>query len=327
MMKQAMLATAAVLALSDVVAQAVIVTGAGTAATPGRNTATPPASLAGTSAATQGLFAGFLGTPVSATWFLTANHIGNFTSGGRQIVMPDGSTHTTTGAVQRIGQTDILALQVSASQPFAASAIAPLYTSSDGPLTASDKLVIYGRGVQRGAMVTSNGTPNGYLWGGYDDTTNNTNLTSYGTNNYDTLRTTQPGEEGGFGAAAGTRFIQAAFNSGVDANEGIVALGDSGGGLFVNRGGVFKLVGLVNGVDAFYQNANGSGTVAAYDARGLYANNGTNYSLVAGGTAVPASSYFSYLPDNAAAIQAIVPEPTALAFATVAVAGLLRRRR
>lgn len=323
MMKQAILAAAVAIGLSDAAARAIVITGTGTAATPGRNTIEPTGPLAGSGWATQGIYNGYSATPVSATWFLTANHIGLAGTAGQQVVMPDGTTHSLTGVKQRVGSTDLILYQVSSAQPFGAGSIAPLYTSSDGALTTSDQMVMFGRGVQRGAEITGKG----WAWGGYDVPASNTNLNSWGTNTYDSLRTVAAGEESGFGAAAGSRFIKAAFNSGVDANEGVVTLGDSGGGLFVLRSGVWKLVGIVNGVDAVYQTASNATPAAAYDARGLYQFNGATYTQIAGGTVLPVSSYFSYVPDSASAIAAIVPEPSLLGVAAVASAGLLRRRR
>ena len=322
MMKQAVLAVAAVLALSDVAAQAVIVTGS-----QGRNTSAPTGALLNSGWQLQGSFSAygagningeFLGTPVSSRYFLTAAH---FEGGGNNttITTPDGVVHNLTGNSTQIAGTDFVLREVTAATPF--TSVATLFNPAvDAPLTASDTLVTYGRGNARGAAVTGKG----WEWATRDG------VKSWGTNTFDGLSTVTASDvANGSPFAVGTQFLRADFDLNSDGNEGTLTDGDSGGGVFVQRGGVWKLVGINYGVNLFRASPSASAAaVAAYEANGLYEQltvNPATFSLVAGSRTQTWDA--SYVGGSFAAITAATPEPSLLGLAAVGAVGLLRRTR
>jgi len=116
-----------------------------------------------------------------------------------------------------------------------------------------------------------------------------------------------------------------------------LSVGDSGGSLFVNDGGTWKLAGIHSSIDGLFDtNAIvGDGTefsASLFDRGGYYqGSDETGWNLVPDlPSDQPSRIYMSSVTANAATIQGIiaVPEPSGFALVTLVIAGgLLRRRR
>ena len=116
----------------------------------------------------------------------------------------------------------------------------------------------------------------------------------------------------------------------------MLSIGDSGGPVFMQEGGVWKLAGINYAVEsAFSTTGTGTGFNAAiFDRGGLYqsTSGGTSgpCSYVTPSVAnKPASSYSSSIPANSAWIATVVPEPASISLVAAALAGgvYVRRQR
>lgn len=263
-----------------------------------------------------GDFNSFLGTPIAPQFFVTANHIGNLT--GQAITFPDSTSYTTTARFLDPAS-DLAIYQISGTFPN--DKIVPMY---GGSFSTNQAMTIFGRGRSRTdtAVVGQRfptGTENkGWTWGGF------TGNRSWGTNTLDGLAN---------GGAAGTQLAYD-FDVGGGSNEGILATNDSGGPVFMQEGGLWKLAGINYAVGPVQvREAAGGPTLdaAVYDYGGLYLLvNGTWTLQSAAGGDKPAISYSSSIPANATWISSVivVPEPTSLALAGAGgVAALVFGRR
>ena len=264
-----------------------------------------------------GNFSNFLGTPISSQFFVTAKHLGNLT--GQAITFPDATSYTTTAAFFDPAS-DLAIYQIGGTFP--SDKIVPMYA---GSLFANQAMTIFGRGRSRtdteviGQRFPNGTEAKGWTWGA------STGNRSWGTNTLDSL-TTLPG--------AGTQLAWD-FDVGGGANEGILATNDSGGPVFLQEGGVWKLGGINYAIGPKDVRETQSGPTleaAVYDYGGLYLDVGGTWTLQsAAGGDKPAVSYSSSVPANATWVQSVitVPEPATLAFVGCACLGglaLLRRR-
>ena len=311
MLKRSLLVGLAVLGLSDVTAQAVIVLGGD-----GRNELADNQGANGISSELQGKFGDYLGTPISATYFITARHIYNGTipsitttnAAGVTTVHPLDPSHAVA-----IGDSDLVLVPVTV--PFAT--YATIYNpANDGTLLNNDALTVFGRGTDAGALYTAPGgsSPVGRLWGTAD------HAKSWGTNAVAGEATDNNGYQ----------FLVGTFDNNGVATEGSLSDGDSGGGVFIFKNGQWRLAGINNSVALFRETAAGSDLSAAiFDGRGLYAqdDNGNYVLQPTAGPAVPQAWFASYVPQQMAFINATVPEPASLGLVAVGAMMLGRRRR
>jgi hypothetical protein len=87
--------------------------------------------------------------------------------------------------------------------------------------------------------------------------------------------------------------------------EATLSGGDSGGAVFLNDGGVWKLAGINSDVDHFASGPDGGGPYEAayFDERGSYRSDGT---LVSGDTPVPSGFYLARISARVAWINSII---------------------
>jgi len=271
-----------------------------------RNTSAPTGDLAGSGWQYEGTIGSFTGTPIAPNYFITAKHIGQYVG---QAFNYQGQSYTTTEAF--FDPTSDLAIY-KVEGTF--DSYAPLYTSSGNE--AGRQVVVHGRGLDRGDEVRVNGELKGWRYGA------NPGTQSWGTNTV---------------ASVYGKVFSFSFDAQSGANEGQVAPGDSGAGVFINDGGVWKLAGVnyavengfsLDGSDAGYFNA------ALFDKGGTYAGvvGGMGY-IPDGSRDINSFGYATSVAGNTGFISSIVgaspvPEPTA-ALSLAAVGGLaaLRRRR
>lgn len=225
------------------------------------NTSAPTGELASSGWQFQGTFGNFLGTPIAPHFFLTAQHIG----GASKFVFR-GANYTPVRSYDDPGS-DLRIWEVTETFP----AYAPLYTRSD---EVGQRLVVFGRGTRRGAARTVNGQQRGWDWGTSDF------VQRWGENIVAAIKP----------RAAGGDLLYALFDQAGLNDEATLSAGDSGGGVFLNDNGTWKLAGINFDVDSFASGSDGGGpyNAALFDERGSYLPNGT---LVTGDAPVPAGFY------------------------------------
>lgn len=166
----------------------------------------------------------------------------------------NGVTCTTT-AVSADSATDLIIWTVSGTF----STWAELYDGLDE--TGAD-FVMFGRGATRGAEVRVDGVLKGWEWGAWD------HRLRWGQNRVKALRNNV-----NF-ATADLPLILAGFDSNSGANEAHLAVGDSGGAVFIKQGNTWRLAGINYAVDGAYsKSALGPGFYGAiFDEGGLYSS-------------------------------------------------------
>jgi hypothetical protein len=175
---------------------------------------------------------------------------------------------------------------------------APLYSSMTK--VNNQPVVMFGRGLDRGASVSVNGQLKGWQWGGGDSSL------SWGTDMI----------SGDYGSIYGWQFTNSS-----NPNEGQVASGDSGGGVFIDDGGIWKLAGIINSVQESFS-LDGTNTTAMdaaiFDTTGLYQASGSNWSKIAASTTpIGTWGYATSIASHSTFIQSAVnastvPEPASL---------------
>lgn len=255
------------------------------------NTTTPTGALANSGWQYEGQWGSFLGTVIAPRYFITAAHIGG--NVGDQFVF-QGRAYTTTAQFAD-PYTDLRIWRV--ADPF--PVYAQLYANSD---EVGRQLVVIGRGTQRGGAVVLNNTGHGWYWGSYDAVQRwgqnvVTSIFHNGTND-DLLYATFDRQK------ANVQPGSAAYN------EAHLSTGDSGGGVFIKQGGIWKLAGINYAVDGpFYSSpsdANGF-EAALFDTRGFYEKDDAgNYVLVSGKEAVPSGFYATRISSRVQWILSII---------------------
>lgn len=279
------------------------------------NTSAPGDAGLATRWSQVGDFSSYLGTPIASQYFVTAKHLGNLT--GQAITFPDSSSYTTTAAFFD-PSSDLAIYQINGTFPN--DKIVPMYA---GSFATNQAMTIFGRGRSRTdtAVVGEkwpNGTENkGWTWGAY------TGNRSWGTNTLDGLAN---------GGAAGTQ-LSYDFDVGGGGNEGVLATNDSGGPVFMQEAGIWKLAGINYAVGPISVRETAAGPTleaAIYNYGGLYLDVSGTWTLQSAfGADKPAISYSSSVPANTTWINSVitVPEPWTLGLVGVACLPLLMRGR
>ncbi len=242
----------------------------------------------------SGVYLGYNATTLTG-WVLSAAHIGPEPTS----ITVAGSSYSVSGLGTQIGTTDLILYEIGGGMGDPA-----LPTLSTVPLattvaTSGEFLVMAGRGFTTSSTYS-------YPWGAPG--TNDANGMRWGTNTVE------------FNAnVVGNNYIITDFDAPVSpqttAFEGQASLGDSGGGIFINRGGQWVLSGIAHFVDAgpvFDPTVGGQTT------------NPAEYGDYTGYTDIK-----SYLPIINGFTGVLVPEPSSglLAMVTVSMALIRRQRR
>ena len=250
---------------------------------PTANASAPTGSLAGSGWQYEGIFGAFLGTPIAPQFFLTAKHIG----GASSVFTFQGTTYTV-GNPFFDPASDFAIWQVTGTFPY----FAPLYTKSN---EVGQHLVAIGRGTQRGSSVI-NGTLRGWYWGASDG------VERWGENVVSSIAVLGPQNE----------TLYATFDENGLPNECHLSVGDSGGALFLDDGGTWKLAGIHYAVDGyFYTDSNGSGQfdAALFDARDFYLSDEGNppiYTQITGPDPVPSGFYSTRVSSKLGWIYSVI---------------------
>lgn len=299
-----------------------------------RNTNAPTGELANAGWQYQGQFSGFLGTPISSKYFITAQHIGGSTPGGA--IFYNGQNYVTDQSINVPG-TDLRLWRISGTFP----TWAPMYNRAiDGP-EAGKRMFVVGRGTQRGDAVyvnesvgepviddgpfASRAFPNrpvlkGWRWGVED------RIQSWGEN-----VVTEVIDDQDYGD-----LLYFTFDRNGLPNEAHLSSGDSGGGVFIQVGSTWKLAGINFSVDGpFRQTPTDAEFLGAiFDVGGLYY--GSSSQLIPNTPAdVPSGAYSSAIAGSlpfinsqlaTAASAGDVPEPVLVPAVGLALLAALRRR-
>lgn len=247
------------------------------------NVTEPIGPLANSGWQFEGQWGGFLGTPIAPNFFISAAHIGR----------PLGTFNFRGVAytIERsfpVPNTDLLVWKVIETFPD----YAPLYIRRD---EIGRPLVVIGRGTDRGGEVRLNGELRGWYWGA------GSGVQRWGEN---VVNDVFPDK------TAANMLLYATFDRTGLLNEAQLSAGDSGGAVFLNDNGIWKLGGINYAVDTgFYTNANGSGFFdgALLDAQGYYTRTSSgSYVIISGPNPVPTGFYATAISRQIAAIYSII---------------------
>jgi hypothetical protein len=257
---------------------------------PSANTTAPGGALAGSGWQYEGDWDVYLGTPIAPNFFITADHVSHV---GVPILYYHNALYRVIGFYSRPGS-DLRIWKVAGT--FAD--FAPLYTKRN---EVGQHLVVFGRGTQRGTEVYLDNTLRGWNWGPYDATRR------WGENDINRIEASQ-----------GHDLLYATFDQHVlpndHPNESHLSSGDSGGAVFLNDGGVWKLAGINSTVDELFTAPPNASSFAAaiFDGRGYYTPNPNDSSMfiqVTGLTPVPTGFYASRISSELAWIGSALADP------------------
>lgn len=249
-------------------------------ADPTVNRTAPSGDLAGSGWQFQGDFGSYLGTPIAPKFFITAKHVSSAAS-----IIFESTTHA---VVRRHHDafTDLTICEIGGSFP----SFAPLYSASD---EIGQHLVVIGRGRERGVALMKDGEPRGWRWG------NDTRLRRWGENLVAQIINGGPANQ----------YIYATFEESAAASEAHLAGGDSGGAVFIQENGSWKLAGINYAVDGpFYPGPSTTGKfdAALYDAHGYYVKDGEQFVQITGERPVPSGFYSTRISSKLGWIHSVL---------------------
>jgi len=250
---------------------------------PAYNTTAPAGALADSGWQLQGLWGGFLGTPIAPRYFITAGHVGG--RSGDPFVFQN--VVYTAQSFFDDPDSDLRIWRICETFPI----FATLYTNRD---EVNKSLVVFGRGTVRGDEVRANGVLKGWRWGPADG------VQRWGENRVSSVVQGRMGIGG---------LLKASFNADAGANEAHLSVGDSGGAVFIKEGAVWKLAGINYSVDGPYSLTNtGPGFEAAiFDKGGLYTNMDQMWRLEPDSPSdKPGAFYATRISENAAWINSVL---------------------
>ncbi|MBN2161673.1 MAG: hypothetical protein JXR25_10875 [Pontiellaceae bacterium] len=224
---------------------------------PSYNSTAPTGDLEGSGWQFQGTFNSYLGTPIAPHHFITASHFGGTVG---DTFTYNGIAYTTIAKLKD-PDSDLILWEVSGTFP----SYAPLYTSSD---EAGKDLMVFGRGWDRGDEVLVNGELRGWKWG------SNTKVQRWGQNVV----------SGVVNYPSYGDLLVAEFNNGAGTNECMLSGGDSGGGVFIQSDGIWKLAGI---------NLSVSPSSFSYDSSGTAAFNATLFDYCRSGRTIYDFYYYT----------------------------------
>ena len=235
-------------------ALAVILFGTGD---PGANTTAPTGDLANSGWQWVGKWGTSSGIVIAANYFITVKHVGG------SILDPFVFQGREYRSVKFFDdpESDLRVVLVVGSLPFHA----PLYSQGD---ELGKHVVVIGRGTQRGSEllvpVVTSFVRKGWLWGTQDG------VQRWGENRVS-----------GVLRDVGVEMLTMRFDSSGGPNEAHLSTGDSGGGLFIHDGFLWKLAGVNFASDGQYNRVPfGPGFLAAvFDEGGLYKGESPNWLL------------------------------------------------
>ncbi|WP_395735801.1 PEP-CTERM sorting domain-containing protein [Prosthecobacter sp.] len=288
---------------------------------PFHNTTAPTGAFLNSGWQYEGSYGAYLGTMIAPQYFITAQHFGTqgstFTQSSTFNGVGDMTYHIDAAANGGLGYWDIAGtdLRIFKIQEYFSS-YAPLYTgSSETGMT----MEINGRGGPRGADVLV-----GSALHGWQETTPD-GVARWGSNTVSGIYSSAIGD-----------LLTASFSASGTAEEATLSNGDSGGGVFVDDGGIWKLAGVNYSIDGMFDTNNvvGDGSdfnAALFDRGGLYqGSDAFGWSLVPDlPLDNPSSMYASRISTSADAIMAIavVPEPSSALLLALAIACSVTTRR
>ncbi len=275
-----MLVVASAFALAARIVSAVILAGSGD---PAANTTAPVGDLEQSGWQYEGEFGDSLGTVIAPRFFITAKHVA---SGAGNVFRFRGADYT---IVRRIDdpRSDLTICEVAGTFP----AFAPLYPHDD---EIGQRFVVVGRGSRRGGEILLDGRARGWVWSADD------HVQRWGENSATRL----------YSGGAGTEYLFAPFDLNDGPNEAHLSRGDSGGAVFLNDGGVWKLAGINYGADGpFYTAPTSAARVdgALFDASGFYrSNDGVSFRLIEATAPVPTAFYATRISSKRAWIHSVI---------------------
>lgn len=230
-------------------------------------------------------FAKSLGTPIAPRFFISTHHVSGTTN---DVFIFNGLTYHPVAQYSTI-DSDLTVWQVAETFPF----YAPLYAASD---ESNKHVVVFGRGTQRGSPVVVSGQTNGWEWVEPPD-----GVERWGENDVSSI------VNGGTGVGD---LLRCTFDAGAGSNECALSDGDSGGGLFIEDGGVWKLAGINYEVDGPFSvdgTTNTEFSASLLDARGFYQEIEPDvWQLVSGPQPIPSGFYSTRISANIDWINSVI---------------------
>ncbi len=266
-------------------------------ADPAYNTNAPTGVLTNSGWQFQGRWGLFLGTVIAPKYFITAAHVGGIAGDFFHFRGVDYSAI----ALFDDPNSDLRLWRICGTFP----GYADLYSSSN---ETGQAVVVFGRGTQRGEEVVVPGAVStslkGWQWGPQDG------IQRWGTNLVSSISS----------ASSAGDLLKCNFDASGGPNEAHLSVGDSGGGVFIKEGAVWKLAGINYAVDSPYNtNASGAGFNAAiFDEGGLYKQLAGNWVLTpdlpqdlpGGFYATRVSAHLTWINSVVQAMQASDPPPS-----------------